>query len=575
LTVNELIHDMFFAIVKKKADSYGVQLSSESVAPTMVSDGMEHYKYVDVPMGEYWLNSPTHDKPNDMLDAISGAHIYGKNIVQAEGFTEVRGVWDETPAMIKPLLDRNFALGMNRLFIHVFTHNPWMDRKPGMTLDGIGLFFQRDQTWFPEAKAFVDYITRCQRLLQEGKPVVDIAVFTGEEMPNRSIRPEQLIDILPGLIGTERVEKERKRMENIGQPMAESPVGVNHSANIVDPKDWVNALNGYQYDSMNKDALLHSDNAFKYSVLVIPQNVIVSPETQERINALRQQGVIIIDKPLDVDSIQGLVRDINLPKDIAYCHRVNGNRHIYFISNQTDDINSFPVTFRNGGENPIIYYPMNDKYSPAKYYTTDKANASTKMNLCLNPYESVFVIFDKEMPPYPIPVASCLHQKRPKGNPAWKQVKDWTLTLKENGISMHTDTLFDWSKHTNDSIRYFSGHARYSTVITCKKSDLKNAPIILSLGEVHDIAHVWVNGMDCGIAWMAPYEIDITQALKKGKNNIEIEITNTWHNALRGADEGKAPYDGIWTNAKYRTKGNDLLPSGLLGPITLKIKDER
>ncbi|MBQ5507309.1 MAG: DNA-binding protein, partial [Prevotella sp.] len=298
-------------------------------------------------------------------------------------------------------------------------------------------------------------------------------------------------------------------------------------------------------------------------------------ETQERINALRQQGVIIIDKPLDDDSIQGLARDINLPKDIAYCHRVNGDRHIYFISNQTDDINSFPVTFRNGGDNPIIYYPMNDRYSPVKHYTTEESSTSTKMNLCLNPYESVFVIFDKEMPPYPIPVASCLHQKKPKGNPAWKQVKDWTLTWKENGISIHTDTLFDWSKHTNDSIRYFSGHARYSTVISCKKSDLKNAPIILSLGEVHDIAHVWVNGMDCGIAWMAPYEIDITQALKKGKNNIEIEITNTWHNALRGADEGKAPYDGIWTNAKYRTKGNDLLSSGLLGPITLKIKDER
>jgi hypothetical protein len=52
-----------------------------------------------------------------------------------------------------------------------------------MTLDGIGLFFQRDQTWFPEAKPFVDYITRCQTLLQKGKPVVDIADYTGEEMP--------------------------------------------------------------------------------------------------------------------------------------------------------------------------------------------------------------------------------------------------------------------------------------------------------------------------------------------------------------------------------------------------------
>ena len=178
LNINDLVNDVFFRTLSAEAHQRGMQLSSESVAPTMVSDGMEHYKLVDIPMGEYWLNSPTHDKPNDMLDAISGAHVYGKNIVQAEGFTEVRGVWDETPASVKTLLDRNFALGMNRLFFHVNTHNPWTDRRPGMTLDGIGLFFQRDQTWMPEAKDFVSYITRCQKMLQEGRPVADIAART-------------------------------------------------------------------------------------------------------------------------------------------------------------------------------------------------------------------------------------------------------------------------------------------------------------------------------------------------------------------------------------------------------------
>ena len=81
-------------------------------------------------MGEFWLNSPTHDKPNDMLDAISGAHIYGKNIIQAEGFTEVRGTWDEYPGMLKALLDRNYALGINRLFYHVYVHNPGWTASP-------------------------------------------------------------------------------------------------------------------------------------------------------------------------------------------------------------------------------------------------------------------------------------------------------------------------------------------------------------------------------------------------------------------------------------------------------------
>ena len=295
LTINDLLQEVFFATINEKARQYGVQLSAESVAPTMISDGMQHYKAVDAPMGEFWLNSPTHDKPNDMLDAISGAHIYGKNIVQAEGFTEVRGVWDETPASIKTLLDRNFALGMNRLFFHVFTHNPWTNKKPGMTLDGIGLFFQRDQTWMPEAKAFVDYITRCQQLLQQGTPVVDIAVYTGDDMPRRAWRPEQLVDILPGFIGAERVAAEHKRLANIGQPMEESPVGVKHSANIADPVAWVNALNGYSYDSMNPDALMTS----RYPVLVVPQCLLISPETRNCINELKKQGVIVIDEPLN------------------------------------------------------------------------------------------------------------------------------------------------------------------------------------------------------------------------------------------------------------------------------------
>ena len=139
-TIGELVVDVFYQVLADCAKEYDCQFSAECVAPTMVSDGLLHYQKVDLPMGEFWLNSPTHDKPNDMLDAISGAHIYGKNIIQAEGFTEVRGTWNEHPGILKALLDRNYALGINRLFFHVYVHNPWLDRKPGMTLDGIGLF---------------------------------------------------------------------------------------------------------------------------------------------------------------------------------------------------------------------------------------------------------------------------------------------------------------------------------------------------------------------------------------------------------------------------------------------------
>jgi hypothetical protein len=148
----------------------------------------------------------------------------------------------------------------------------------------------------------------------------------------------------------------------------------------------------------------------------------------------------------------------------------------------------------------------------------------------------------------------------------------WDVTFRESGLTLKDQQPFDWSKHSDDKIRYFSGHARYTLTCKLKKRELPKKRAWLSFPNVKDIAHVWINGKDCGIVWTAPYELEITGALKKGKNTIEIEVVNTWHNALRGADQGKAPYEGIWTNAKYRTKGDDLLPAGLITQPELRIE---
>ncbi len=569
LTINDLIHDVFFAAVRERAHQHGLLLSAESVAPTMVADGMEHYRFADLPMGEFWLHSPTHDKPNDMLDAISGAHVYGKGIVQAEGFTEVRGVWDETPASIKPLLDRNFALGMNRLFFHVFAHNPWMDRKPGMTLDGIGLFFQRDQTWFPEARALVDYVTRCQQLLQQGVPVVDIAVYTGDEMPRRAWRPEQLADMLPGLMGSQRVEAERQRRANVGQPMAESPVGVKHQAGIVDPAHWVNPLGGYAYDSMNPDALLHQ--SFPYRVLVVPEGVLVSDDARQRIEALRREGVTIVDQPFTERWFDGLQPDVRLPDSIAFCHRRQGTKDIYFLSNQQDSECRFDATFRCRPRHVVIYDPLSDRH----YIDVDDVTAVdtlTVLHMQMQPRQSLFVLFgfDDVTPQvtarWHVPM---LGPDMPQPVFEWRQKGKWQIAFRESGTTLQSDTLFSWTNHSDPQVRFFSGHARYTTTLHLNEQNTTGR-FILDLGQVCDVAHVWLNGSDLGILWTPPYEVDVSGRMRQGDNTLEVEVVNTWHNALRGADQGTPPYEGIWTNARYRTKGDGLLPAGLLGPVTIR-----
>ena len=145
---------------------------------------------------------------------------------------------------------------------------------------------------------------------------------------------------------------------------------------------------------------------------------------------------------------------------------------------------------------------------------------------------------------------------------------------------------FDWSKATDEKIRYYSGHASFTTSFIWKTVRQKNADVRqnnpdkmdaagddvkICLGNIGDVAQVWVNGKSYGYAWTAPYEVSVPKhALRKGRNELRIVVANTWHNALQGAAEGKAPFEGIWTNAKYRTKSKKLLPAGLFNPIIIK-----
>ena len=582
-TIAELVVDVFYQVLSDCAKEYDCQFSAECVAPTMVSDGLLHYQKVDLPMGEFWLNSPTHDKPNDMLDAISGAHIYGKNIIQAEGFTEVRGTWDEYPAMLKTLLDRNYALGINRLFYHVYVHNPWLDRQPGMTLDGIGLFFQRNQTWWDKgAKAFSEYATRCQSLLQYGHPVTDIAVFTGEEVPRRSVLPERLVSSLPGLFGTERVESERIRLANEGQPLRVRPVGVTHSANMADPEKWVNPLRGYAYDSFNKDALLRLAKAengrmklaegMGYKVVVLPLSrpmnpaPVLSPAVRKKMDELKAAGVIVPALPYTEEdfSAYGLKRDMIVPEDVAWMHRSGELGDIYFVANQREETRTFTASMRINGRKPECWNPVTGEMNTHPSYRIH--DNRTEVTLTLAPNESVFIVFPTEE------AADKERTSTDKREPLNRtlETEEYTVTFLATGKTVVRKDLFDWSKEEDEQIRYYSGTAVYKATFRWKDKLKKGQPVYLNLGKVCNLATVRVNGIDCGTVWTAPYRADITSALKKGTNELEIEVTNTWANALKGVDEGKAPYDGIWTNAKYRKKEDTLLPAGLLGILTIE-----
>jgi hypothetical protein len=155
--------------------------------------------------------------------------------------------------------------------------------------------------------------------------------------------------------------------------------------------------------------------------------------------------------------------------------------------------------------------------------------------------------------------------------------------------------LVDWTIRPEEGIRYYSGIVPYKTVfqVENRKERLGSERMYLDLGVVHDLARVILNGKDLGVVWTAPWHVDITDALKEGDNQLEIQVANRWPNRLIG-DEF-LPYDGVkdgqlpsWlTGDTPRTSGrvtfttfncytstSPLLPSGLLGPVTLKTRSK-
>lgn len=265
LTIEELVKEKFFQTFTRLAEEQYVEVSCEPI--------------------------PRTDHPDDMFRAVSRAHIYNENPVQAVACTGNYGARNGTPALLKPLIDRHLALGINRFI------------------------FQHDIVRHPEARGFMDYITMCQHYLQQGRPVVDIAVFHPSE------NPEQ--------------------------------------------KNCYRAPRGYKYDLINKDVLLKWNFEYSpkgklpgnqdYRILVVSQpESSLSAEIKAKLEELREEGIVIIDKPYQAKNFSqyGIDPDVILPENMDYAHRLvleaTGRKDIYFLINQENKERQITATFRTG-----------------------------------------------------------------------------------------------------------------------------------------------------------------------------------------------------------------------------------
>ena len=156
--------------------------------------------------------------------------------------------------------------------------------------------------------------------------------------------------------------------------------------------------------------------------------------------------------------------------------------------------------------------------------------------------------------------------------------------------------LASWTDHGDRGVKHFSGTAVYAKTFSAPGDVFGgHRRVYLDLGKVQIMARVKLNGQDLGVLWKPPYRVDVTGLLKPGSNALEVGVTNLWVNRMIGDEDlpedsernpdgtlkawprwvqdGKPSPTGRFTFTIWRLwkKGEPLVESGLLGPVTLRV----
>ncbi|MCL1821606.1 MAG: hypothetical protein FWG22_02160 [Prolixibacteraceae bacterium] len=525
--------------------------------------------------GEFWSEGNLGDIENRA--ASSCAHIYGKTKVSAESFTCGGLAYSRYPATMKRRGDWSFTEGINNTLLHVYIQQPYDDKTPGVSA-GFGNEFNRKNTWYNHMDLFTEYLKRCNFMLQQGLNVADVAYFIGEDAP---------------------------KMTGVRNP--ELPKGYSF--------DYINGEVIIR-DLEVKNGIFTLPHGTSYRVLVLPKLETMRPEVLQKIEKLVADGGVILGPPpsrspsmanypkadegivalankmwgdLSVKkrtygngviftdmSMEELFAELNMVPDctfenhdrLLYNHRTMNGSEIYFITNQSDEKVSFAAAFRVKGLQPELWDAAHGEIRKLPAFA--QKGEITTVPMQLHPFESAFIVF------------------RSKGKPEFADVKNnypekkllvevktpWKVSFESDEVKrgpaeiITFATLEDWSKCDDLRIKYYSGTAVYNTDI-----EIGNIPrgekITLDLGAVSVMAKVKINDKYVGGVWTAPYVIDITDAIKTGKNSIEVEVVNTWINRLVGDWNFPPAERKTWLHNNPWNVNTPLQSAGLIGPVTV------
>lgn len=586
-TIADLMSDAYFGTLRDLCHAEGMTLMAQApgIATCLPSDNIQAKGRTDIPMGEFWMSQP--DGTLDCKETSSAAHVYGLPVAAAESFTGSRA--EVHPASLKPFADAALGHGINRFVVLAYVHQPRDDRLPGVTQDRFYVPFQRHNTWWEDSRPFWDTLSRSCLLQRAGHPVIDLLYHLGNDTPLK--------------IATAR--------------MRPAP-----------PE-------GYDYDVCGDEVLLTRVRAqdgrlvlpdgMSYSMLVLAGGPRLTLAAARQLRALVHAGATVLGpvKPTGSPSLgdgpeasaevrriadelwgpeplptRGARRtgagrvlwgmtpaealaELGLPRDFALVdppegakvlstHRRTADRDVYFVANRQTTGATLDLAFRVTGRVPELWDPQTGIITPLAGWREE--GGVTRVPLALEAQDSAFVVFRepaaaaKSAEPRPRRLVASLPVHTELAGP-WQVAFTPKWGAPE---SLEFPALVSWTDHADAGVRAYSGAATYTRTF-----ELPSLPegrrLVLDLGRVEVLARARLNGRDLGVLWKQPYACDVTEAVRAGVNTLEIRVMNVWTNRLI-ADSALPEAERLtWVTWMPYKPGDKPLPSGLLGPVRLRV----
>ena len=483
--------DLYAAVDIPEIEGFG--LSEFGIKGLRTDPGMTRKNYSDLSMLKY---------------APSAAHVMGKPFTSSETFTWLTEHFRTSLSQMKPDLDLMFAAGVNHVFFHGSCYTPKDDPWPGWKFYASIDMSPTNSIW-RDAPFLMQYIERCQSFLQMGKPDNDFLVY----LPVHDMWKQRTKELL--------MQFDIHAMDKHAPTFIQSILRIDSLGYDCD------YISDRQLEKVTlQDNLLVTEGGIRYKGIIIPTGTTISPALKALLS--RWSSLVVYGEDATAMALLAKAEPMKSQLHLRSIRRQNDTGYHYFIANLTPNDICQDVALAVPFNSATWYDPMTGDITPALVN-------NGKVAISLRSGESRILRTSS------VQYAEAMLQPTKQD---FALAGPWSLSFIEEAprVPQHftLDTPQTWEALSPEAA-ITMGTGVYTTTFQMTKQQARQHWMI-DLGDVRESARVYINGQFVGCAWAVPFILDCRNTLKKGKNELRIEVTNLPANRISDMDRRAVPW---------------------------------